>query len=161
MKKKDTVLVVEDDYINRTILSKIVATNYDVLEASNGLIALNIIKDNPGIAAIVVDLIMPVMDGYQLIEQIKKLGLTNLPILVVTGQDDESKEAEMLGNGVWDFVRKPYNAKILSVRLENIIQRSQVSLYKEMERALAHDPLTGLHNRSRFFIKSREMIDNN
>lgn len=104
---------------------------------------------------------MPVMDGYELLEKMNKGGITDLPIIVTTGASDEEAEQKVLEAGAWDYVTKPYNAKVLYTRLRNAIARSQVITYEKMQHMSEHDSLTGLHNREKMFSNTRKMIDEN
>ena len=91
------------------------------------------------ISAIVLDLIMPEMDGYQFLERYQNYQeYRNIPVIVATADSDEETEKRCLELGVWDFVMKPYNPKIIGFRIENAIERGRLH-------AVEHDPLTGLY----------------
>ena len=75
MPGKLKVLVVDDVEMNRIILSELFADSYNVLEAENGEEALETIRNNPDLSAVLLDIVMPVMDGLETLEQIKKEGL--------------------------------------------------------------------------------------
>lgn len=74
MPGKLKVLVVDDVEMNRIILSELFADSYNVLEAENGEEALETIRNNPDLSAVLLDIVMPVMDGLETLEQIKKRG---------------------------------------------------------------------------------------
>ncbi|NCB92127.1 MAG: EAL domain-containing protein [Clostridia bacterium] len=160
MKEIQTILIVEDEAINRRILKKILSDKFLIIEAENGAAAWDILHEKTqDIGAVLLDLIMPVMDGYRLLEKIRQASMTELPVIVMTGESDVETEKKALDAGAWDFVTKPYNAKILLSRLNNAMARRQASVYKKMQKMSAHDPLTGLHNRNRMFEQTRRMID--
>ncbi|MDD2979340.1 MAG: EAL domain-containing protein [Hespellia sp.] len=160
MDEKQTILIVEDEEINRRILRRILGADYLVLEAANGEEAWKILLDKKEhIGAVLTDIVMPVMDGYALLEKIRQALMTELPVIVMTGESNIEAEQRALDAGAWDFVSKPYSAKILLSRLRNAIARRQVSVYQKMQKIAAHDPLTGLHNRARMFEKTRRMVD--
>ncbi|MEG2518379.1 MAG: EAL domain-containing protein [Oscillospiraceae bacterium] len=156
-----TILVVDDNLVNRAILSKILSGKYKVLEAENGQAALELLSRRKNeIAALMLDLVMPVMDGYEVLERIKvndRLG--NLPIIVTTGSNNNEDERKALSLGAWDFVSKPYDAQIIMFRLENAIERSQLSALKELKYLSEYDALTGIYNKAKFFKATREMLD--
>lgn len=82
------ILIVDDAYINRELLKEILRDDYDILEAENGKEALEIIeKEAENINAVLLDLIMPVMDGFEVLErmQSKKI-LDKIPVLVISGE---------------------------------------------------------------------------
>lgn len=91
---KEKVLVVEDNMLNRELLCGILATEYEVLEAENGQKALEIARRyKEGISIILLDLVMPVMDGYTFLSIVKAdAGLSSIPVIVATQSDGESDE---------------------------------------------------------------------
>ncbi|MDD3796257.1 MAG: response regulator, partial [Lachnospiraceae bacterium] len=100
------ILIVDDDVENRRILDDILKKDYRILEAGSGEEALSVIeKKYLDIAAVILDLRMPGMDGRELLKiMAKDKRYSNLPILVVTGEQDGYTETECLEMGAWDFV---------------------------------------------------------
>ncbi|MEG2123162.1 MAG: EAL domain-containing protein [Clostridium sp.] len=158
-----TILVVDDNVINRTILSKILAKEYHVLEADNGETALKILKEHgDAIAAIMLDIVMPIMNGYAVLEAIREdVHYQNLPIIVTTENGNSESEIKALTLGAWDFVTKPYNMEIIMFRLKNAIERSQLSALKQLKYLSEYDALTGIYNKTKFFSATRDLIDSN
>lgn len=156
-----TILVVDDNRVNRVILSTILSKQYAVLEAENGQIALQILREHhEEIAAVMLDLVMPILDGYAVLEAIQKSDkYSNMPILVTTDNSSHINERKALALGAWDFVSKPYDAQIITFRLKNAIDRSQLSALKELQYLSEYDALTGIYNKTKFFNMTREMID--
>ncbi|MDD2959778.1 MAG: EAL domain-containing protein [Lachnospiraceae bacterium] len=160
MEERQKILIVEDEDVNRRIVKKILADQYDILEAENGAVAWEMIsEEESNVDAILLDIVMPEMNGYAFLERIRKASMTELPVIVMTGEADNETEQKVLNAGAWDFITKPYNARVLRSRLRNAIARRQVSVYEKMQKMAAHDPLTGLHNRGRMFEKTRQMVD--
>ncbi|MEG0664142.1 MAG: response regulator, partial [Clostridia bacterium] len=157
-----TVLIIDDNKINRTVLCKILSTEYDVLEAENGVEAFNIIEKNKDtIIAITLDLIMPEMDGYEFLNIVSRNDeLSNIPIIVTTGNKDDDNEIKVLEMGAWDFVPKPYNPKILKFRLKNAIQRSRLAALEKLKYLAEYDSLTGIYNKYKFFSATKQMLSN-
>ena len=120
---QDTILVVDDQELNRTILREMFEEKYKVIEAENGLDAINTVgKERRHIAVILLDIIMPVMDGFEVLKQLKKNGdLKRIPVVLITG--DRSDEAESRGYdlGITDFITKPFNPNIVRTRVTNTI----------------------------------------
>ena len=158
-KQKSVVLVVEDQKVNRQILKRILSLEYDVIEAENGQEALQILNQNPRISAVLLDIMMPVMDGYTFLESLNKKDISYLPVIVITSEKDSQAEQKALDLGAWDFVSKPYQPKTLLTRLKNVIVRSQFYYVSEMKHAYEHDALTGLYNRTGFLQETRHMLD--
>ena len=159
-KGRQTVLVVDDQEVNRQILRHMLEDEYAVVEAENGADALKIIKQSRSVEAIVLDIMMPVMDGYAFLSVLKELSLTSLPVIAVTATKDEAAEQKALDLGAWDFISKPYHASVLRARLKNVIVRSQFYLVNEMRHVYEHDSLTDLYNRVGFFSETRRVLLN-
>ena len=156
---KPTVLIVEDLEMNRQILRQILSEEYQVVEAADGVQAFAILSGNEEISAILLDIVMPVMDGYTFLAKLKDSPFASLPVIAVTGEKDVSTERKALRLGAWDFVSKPYQPDVLLLRLKNVIIRSQFYLLSEMQHAYEYDSLTGLYNRTKFFSETRKLLD--
>ena len=104
------ILVVEDNALNRELLIEILSDRYAVLEAENGQEALELLKQNrDDIALILLDVMMPVMDGYTFLNRVKQdAELSLIPVIVTTQSDSEEDELAALSHGAADFVPKPY-----------------------------------------------------
>lgn len=117
MKSKPVVLVVEDEFVNRRILKKVLSSGYTIIEAENGQEAWDVLSDtNQAISVVLLDIVMPIMNGYELLEKIQQAGMKDLPIIVMTGDSDVATEQRVLDAGAWDFVSKPFNVKVLLSR---------------------------------------------
>lgn len=157
---KRTILIVEDQQINRKLLKKILHTTYAIQEASNGREAIEILKARSKyISAILLDLVMPTMDGFELLKKLKQNSLySEIPVIITTLADSNQNEIKALEMGARDFVAKPFNPLVLKKRLANLIElyESNNSLYK-----LEHDQLTGLINQDMFIKKASQRLLNN
>ena len=147
---KRTVLVIEDEPLDREMLAEILAEQYIVLAAENGKEGLEVLKKNREyISAIFLDLQMPVMDGYEFLKQINcDPALRQIPVIVITVTRSEEEEGTCLALGASDFIGKPYNGKTILARLGNIIHlRECDSIISELE----IDALTGFKNRKAYY----------
>ena len=158
-REKQTILIVEDQQLNRQILCHILEDEYDVAQAADGREALAYWENHAAVAAVLLDIVMPVMDGYAFLQAVREAGDTSLPVIAVTADRDEASEQRALDLGAWDFISKPYQPRILLARLKNVIIRSQFYLVNEMQYAYEHDPLTDLYNRAAFFSHTRKLLD--
>ena len=131
------VLIVDDDPDIRDVLKLTLADeNYNVLEAENGEQALSIIQSNP-LDVVLVDYKMPKLDGYQVVQQIKKdLLLRHLPIIMVTGKGEVHDKIGGLDAGADDYITKPFEPNELLARIRMVLRRT--------ERDLEANPLTRL-----------------
>ena len=118
------ILIVDDQFINRKILGKLLCDQYDILEAENGQTALAILNEQGDtISAILLDLIMPEMDGYAVLETIaRNAKMSAIPVIVASQTDKNQTEEKALRLGARDFVAKPYNPAVLRKRLANLIE---------------------------------------
>ncbi len=146
---KRMVLVVDDEEINREILGGILEDSYDVLYAADGREAMEIIEDKgPILSLVLLDLIMPVMDGFAVMEEMQNDVIhRNIPIVVLTSEGEA--EVKSLKQGAADFIKKPYDMpeKILA-RVKRII-----ALFEDrmIIQSTEHDELTGLLTKSYFY----------
>lgn len=160
MARKRKILVVEDQEINRIILCNILEDHYDVLQACNGLEALNLLRSSrKDISLILLDLLMPVMDGYDFLDTIKKdKVLSAIPVIITTSKDSDAEEIRCLANGASDFVTKPYNPEVVRHRIASIIHLRESSAMLNM---LEYDHLTGLYSREFFYQRVVRILEQN
>ncbi len=153
MHRKNTILIVDDEAIIKTSLKDVLSKEFDVLLASDGKEALEVLEENLNeIAVIVLDLIMPVMDGFQFMAEFNThQEYANIPVIVATSNDDEYSEQKCLEAGVWDFVMKPYNPVLLCFRIKNAIEKSRMIMAER-------DPVTGLYSKFKFYQTVRRML---
>lgn len=125
---KKTVLVIDDNNVNRMILRGILSEEYEILEAENGWNAMNILSryHDDVISAILLDILMPIMDGYEFLEKVKAdETLARIPVLALTQVKDKEAEIKALTLGAIDFLPNPYQRDVLRLRLANIIKLSE------------------------------------
>lgn len=151
------VLIVEDNNLNREMLRQILEPEYDCLEAENGQVALDVLKVyGERISLILMDIIMPVMDGYTLLSIIKSNpNLASIPVIVTTQNDHESDEVAALSKGAADFVAKPYKPQIILHRVASIINLRETAA---MVNLIRYDRLTGLFGKEYFFQSVRNIL---
>lgn len=155
------ILVVEDNMINRGILNGILEGDYDVLEAENGQVALDVLKKHgEDISLILLDIVMPVMDGYTFLSVVKEQNsaFSSIPIIVTTQSDGEADEVAALSHGATDFVAKPYKPQIILHRVASIIKLRETAA---MINLFQYDRLTGLYSKEFFYQKSKEILRQN
>lgn len=114
------VLVVDDDMINRMLLKTLLRKNpkvSEIIEAENGSDALNKIKTNQGINLILLDIMMPIVDGIEFLK-IFRADMNNAHIPVIVLSTDDTRKTEVYDNGANDFLRKPIKEEMLNEKLE-------------------------------------------
>ncbi len=151
------VLIVEDNAINRAMLTEILSPEYAVLEAENGREALSVLKEHGGeISLILLDICMPIMDGYAFLAAIKANPVyAAVPVIVTTQSDNESDEVSALAQGAADFVAKPYKPQVILHRVANIINlRENAAMVNQFR----YDRLTGLYSKEFFYRQVKEIL---
>jgi putative two-component system response regulator len=94
-----------------------------VIEAENGSVALDLIKHyEKDLAAVLLDIVMPLMDGFGVLKEMNDTGIINsVPVVMITGEDDDEKALSGYSMGVSDLIKKPFNSDIVYRRVNNII----------------------------------------
>lgn len=146
---KHTVLVVDDEQLNREILGSLLEDDYRVLFAANGQEALALLESQAeAVSLILLDLLMPVMSGMVMLRQLRESPeLARIPVIVMTA--DHDAEVACLDLGALDFIPKPYPSRsVILARIRRIIELSEG---RQIIRSTERDPLTGLYNREYFY----------
>ena len=121
--RRETILIIDDDAINRAILEQIFGSDYDVLQAENGKIGLEMILKNPqGLCAVLLDVVMPEMDGLEACNKIREFA--NVPISLLTAKTDDMDVLMGFENGADDYLTKPFNILELKARVRALLRRS-------------------------------------
>ena len=147
--EKRLILIADDEYVNREILGNILESEYDIIYAEDGLEALKLIKENiDKLSLVLLDLIMPKMDGLELLERLRDDSkLSNIPVIVITS--DQLSEEKSLSLGAADFIPKPYPRQtVIKARIKRTIvlyEDRRIINYTE------RDLLTRLYNKEYFY----------
>lgn len=126
MEKSEIVLIVDDDEMNRDLLNDHLETlEYQVIEAENGKIAIEkAIIEQPDL--IIMDIMMPVMNGYQAIKELKSIETTkNIPIVIATALGSREEKLEGITIGADDYLTKPIDIEELAVRVKNNLAKKK------------------------------------
>lgn len=157
-KRKKKILIIEDNLHNLEILKNTLKDDYKLIEAKNGLEGLEIIADHyREISAIILDLYMPIINGFEFLKKIKQDSILSvIPVIITTAsRKDEEKCLEM---GAQDFIEKPYNPQILKLRLSNIISlKERTTTLSKAE----FDDLTNLFTKEAFYHHGEEALKKN
>ena len=172
MNDRLTMLIVDDVEINRAILAQFFAEDYQIVEAGNGQEALDIIESQR-IDIVMLDLVMPIMGGMELLSIMHKSEkLNQIPVIVTTSQGAVNSEVQAMERGAADFITKPYNPTIVRCRVHNVMARmenewrkmeqaAQDVQLREMRHNIEIDRLTGIYNHEAFLAKAASMIQEN
>ncbi len=151
---KRLVLVVDDEAINRELMGLILQEEYELLYAADGQEALEKIRAHRDVLSLVLlDLMMPVMPGKEVLRQIKAdESIRHIPVIVLTA--DQDAEIESLSLGATDFIPKPYPKA--GVILARVLRTIELSEDRQIIQSTERDPLTGLYNREYFYRYSEQ-----
>ena len=143
------LLVVDDQKVNRELLGMILGDEFDLIYACNGKEAIEqVLLHRDTLSAVLLDLVMPVMDGFEVMDAMKAdKDLARIPILVLTA--DNTAELEALGRGASSFIPKPFESnEIILARVRSFVELAEG---RRLIRAAERDPVTGIYTRQFFF----------
>jgi len=120
--KRNSVLIIDDEPANIMMLRQILSPEYVVYVATDGQTGLTVaMKQKPDV--ILLDILMPNMDGFEVLTELRKSDETNeIPVLVVTGLKNEESEEKALSLGANDYMSKPLNSVIFRHRVRNLFK---------------------------------------
>lgn len=154
--RKRTVLIVEDEFVNRELLKAYLENDYALLFAETGAEAFSQIRSHSEtLSLVLLDLILPDINGLDILREIKQdADLSRIPVIVLTS--DVESEVESLNTGASDFISKPYpRFEVIMARVRRSIELSE---NRDLIRWTERDHLTGLYNRE-YFYRYAEQYD--
>ncbi|MDH5634163.1 MAG: diguanylate cyclase [Gammaproteobacteria bacterium] len=163
---KPVVLITDDSKVLRRAMSKMLEHDAELVEAENGEQAWNQVVSNPDIQVLITDIEMPVLDGYQLICRIRAHDdsrIRELPIITITGAEDEETKTRAFACGATDFIVKPLDKVQLQARVQaharfDDTNRALAQSTAALQEEAANDPLTGLMSRKAFVQRAEQDI---
>ncbi len=151
MNRNTQVLVVDDSATARTMTRNLLQLQqYQVIEAVNGVQALEMLKQYPDIRIVLTDYMMPQMDGFELTKTIRqKYSRNEIAVIGISAHDGNNLSAKFMKNGASDFITKPFLVEEFNCRVNQNVEL--ISHIHALQEAVIRDFLTGLHNRRYFF----------
>ena len=150
------LLVADDDDLLRDLVKEVLEEEgYQVYTARDGQEAVDIFWNTPDIALVILDIMMPKMDGMEMLEEIRDR--TDVPVLMLTALGDSSSELACLRHGASDFVSKPFHYDILVERVKNLLRLTKVQSLESIELGILEiDPVA-----HKVYVKGEEIPLNN
>ncbi|MGF7185863.1 diguanylate cyclase (GGDEF)-like protein [Desulfitispora alkaliphila] len=147
--EKHTILIVDDSRTNIMTLAELLKDDWNIKVATSGKAALRIAEAKKQPDIILLDVMMPEMDGYEVCKRLKEAPETkDIPIIFVTAMDRVEDEEYGLSLGAIDYITKPYSPPLVKARVKNHLELKQ---YRDMLKETSMiDGLTGIPNRRRF-----------
>lgn len=157
IKSKETLLIIDDNDIDRNILTSLLKDKYNILEASDGKSGLEKLYANlTKVSVVLLDLHMPVMNGYDVLHEMESdSNLSSIPVMMLTSSSSDEDQITAFRKGAADFVSKPYNPLIIINRLEAIIRLRKST---DMLSLTAMDKQTGLYSGEFFFAYAEQIV---
>ncbi|MDD2971639.1 MAG: response regulator, partial [Lachnospiraceae bacterium] len=128
---KKVLLIADDEEMNRKIISKFLKNSYEILEATNGKMALTMIREQH-VDVVILDIIMPEMDGLEVLEHVRARREWDAIGVLVATSTKEQTERTALSLGADDVVSKPYDPLVIRKRLENILAVKELQMQKKL-----------------------------
>lgn len=126
MNKKDKILIVDDETRMRKLIGDFLLNNgFDIVEASDGEEALKVFYSTKGISLIILDVMMPKLDGYEVLRTIREE--SKVPVILLTAKGEENDQLKGFVSGADDYVQKPFSPKVLVARINAVLKRNDVS----------------------------------
>lgn len=122
MDRKKVLVVDDESRMRKLVRDFLVRENYEVIEAENGEQAVDLFLHDKDIAIILLDVMMPKMDGWQVCREIREF--SNVPIILLTAKSDEKDELLGFELGIDEYITKPFSPKILVARVNAILRRT-------------------------------------
>ena len=148
---KQRVLIVDDSKIVRTTISRLIRKSFDVREEANGEAGWKALASDPSIVVVFSDLQMPELDGFGLLERIRKSDnnrIRNIPVIVISGDEDSATKQKARAAGANDFIAKTTDGTEILSRIDNLLHlveaKQQAAVSQQIvETTATTDPLTG------------------
>lgn len=122
MKKK--ILVVDDELSIRMLLENFLSDEYEVVSKENGYEAMTWLQNNNNVDLLLVDIDMPMLNGYEFTESIRKQqGMQNVPIIMLSSKQKSADRIRSFSAGADDYLQKPFNPEELLIRIRSVFRR--------------------------------------
>lgn len=152
------ILVIEDDKnLKKLITTCLVKNNYNVFQASNGIEALDVL-DKEYINAIITDIMMPKMDGYEVIKELRESNF-NMPILVLTAKGTLEDKKQAFNLGIDDYMVKPIDINELPLRIKALLRRcndTNEKVLKIGDLILNYNQLSTIYGDKKYYLTQKE-----
>jgi len=148
---KQRVLLVDDSKIVRTTIGRLIRKSFDVREEANGELGWQAITTDPSIVVVFSDIQMPVLDGFALLERIRKSEdqrIRGMPVIMISGNEDDATKQRARGAGANDFITKTTDGTEILSRIDNLLHlveaKQQLVVSKQaLDQTVTRDPVTG------------------
>ena len=128
--EKVKILVVDDEARMRKLVKDfLIKKDYEVIEAADGQEAVDVFFDQNDISLVILDVMMPKMDGWEVLKEIR--AYSKIPVIMLTAKGDERDELKGFDSGADEYISKPFSPKILVARVDALLRRSNLIAEEE------------------------------
>lgn len=151
-----SILVADDDELLRNLLKEVLEDEeFTVYEAADGEAALDLFWEHSELSLVILDIMMPKMDGIEVLTEIRQK--SDVPVLMLTALGDAASELNGLRQGANDYVSKPFHYEILVERVKNLLKLTKVKEYDQMKFGILEIDRAG----HKVYVKEQEVVLNN
>lgn len=155
--KRNVILIADDMEINRTVLSLMFEEQYEVVPAENGQVCIEYLETNAKqVACLLLDLMMPIKNGFDVMEYMKEKGMMGeIPIILITGDDSKETEEIAYDYGASDVIYKPYVERVVMRRVKNVVD---LYMHKNKMDELVREKTVQLEEQAKKMRENMEMV---
>jgi two-component system, OmpR family, response regulator ResD len=151
------ILVVDDETrLRKLVRDFLTREGYEVFEAGDGLEAIDVFRRETDLKLIILDIMMPKMDGYEVLKKIRES--SKIPVIMLTAKASEEDELQGFNLGVDEYIAKPFSPKILVARVEAVIRRSDMSSESDSQNLLEAGGIVIDQGAHRVTVDGKEVI---
>ena len=132
MIQKPKMLIVEDKAVNRYVLKSIFEEDYEIAECADGRAAIELLEEErDAVSVVLLDIVMPVCDGFAVLEYMKKTALDTVPVILISSNVDDNNIQKAYEYDVVDYIQKPFQENVVRQRVQRVVALYQSKREKD------------------------------
>ena len=132
MIQKPKMLIVEDKAVNRFVLKSIFEEDYEIAECADGRAAIELLEEErDAVSVVLLDIVMPVCDGFAVLEYMKKTALDTVPVILISSNVDDNNIQKAYEYDVVDYIQKPFQENVVRQRVQRVVALYQSKREKD------------------------------
>ena len=133
MIQKPKMLIVEDKAVNRYVLKSIFEEDYEIAECADGRAAIELLEEERDtVSVVLLDIVMPVCDGFAVLEYMKKTALDTVPVILISSNVDDNNIQKAYEYDVVDYIQKPFQENVVRQRVQRVVDLYQNKREKDV-----------------------------
>lgn len=133
MIQKSKMLIVEDKAVNRYVLKSIFEEDYEIAECADGRAAIELLEEErDAVSVVLLDIVMPVCDGFAVLEYMKKTALDTVPVILISSNVDDNNIQKAYEYDVVDYIQKPFQEDVVRQRVQRVVDLYQNKREKDV-----------------------------